>query len=128
MRERVLVVEDEALVALTMETVLEDAGFEVADTVVSGQAAIDACDAQTPAVVLMDINLKGPMDGIEAARLVRERCGVQVVFVTGQGDAATRERAMAGGPAGYLRKPFTPEALVAAVRAALRPRGEAAAG
>jgi DNA-binding NarL/FixJ family response regulator len=66
----------------------------------------------------MDINLKGPMDGCEAALTIRNRWGASVIFLTGQGDAATRQRANAIEPSAYLVKPFLDQELVAAVSSA----------
>ncbi len=115
----ILIVEDEAIVALGMSVALEDAGIAVAGIVDTGDAALRNAARRRPALALMDINLRGPIDGIEAARQLGERFGVPVLYVTGQADEATKTRALGiTTPCGYLLKPFTPECLVAAVRAA----------
>jgi DNA-binding NarL/FixJ family response regulator len=125
---RILVVEDEALVAMTIEALLSDAGFEVLACVDTGAAAVEACERLRPQVAVMDINLRGPMDGCEAAAIIRRTCGASVVFLTGQGDAATRKRACALDPAAYLVKPFLADELVAAVSSAGNGRSLAAHG
>lgn len=115
----ILIVEDEALVALATEQLLEQAGFEVVGSVASGLAAIEACKRHHPDVVVMDINLQGAMDGCETAVALKQYCGAGIVYVTGQGDTATRNRAMATAPADYLVKPFSPDRLSSAIEAAL---------
>jgi CheY-like chemotaxis protein len=125
---QILVVEDEALVAMSIEALLGDAGFEVLACVDTGAAAIEACERLSPQVVVMDINLRGAMDGCEAAIVIRDRGDASVVFLTGQGDAATRQRACALEPSAYLVKPFLDEELIAAVSIAGREHSFAAHG
>jgi DNA-binding NarL/FixJ family response regulator len=116
---RILIVEDEVLVAIANAEILEDLGYRVIGMAVSHEEAVDQAATAIPDLVLMDIRLKGAVDGIVSAGILKERHGCRVLFVTGQGDATTRERAAAVGPAGYLRKPFTPGQLADAVAAAL---------
>lgn len=125
---QILVVEDEALVAMNIEALLSDAGFQVLACVDTGAAAIEACDRASPQVVVMDINLRGEMDGCEAATIIRDRWATSVVFLTGQGDRATRQRACELEPSAYLVKPFLDEELVAAVSSAGRDHSLAAHG
>ncbi len=115
----VMVVEDEAMVALALASILQTFGFNVIGPCASAEAALAAASAQRPDLVLMDINLRGGIDGIEAARRLSDAYGVQVVFVTGQGDPKTRERADQIGHAGYLVKPYRPAQLEKTIRAAL---------
>lgn len=118
----ILIVEDEALVALGMSVSLEKAGYKVVGVVSSAVQAIEAVSRLRPGIVLMDITLRGPTDGIEAARLLQERFGIPVLFVTGQADAATKTRALAATKAcGYLLKPFSGEQLTDAVGRAIDP-------
>ena len=72
MNERILIVEDEAITALDLKYSLEDLGYEIIDTVDTGQDAIDVAAEKVPDVVLMDIKLKGDMEGIEAAEVISE--------------------------------------------------------
>jgi len=82
--------------------------------------ALRLAEADRPSLVLVDIVLRGEMDGIEAAARIHERTGAPVLFVTALGDQATRERAMATGASGFLVKPFLGRELDAAIRGALQ--------
>lgn len=122
---RVLIVEDEALVALDMAMILNSAGYQVMGTKPTGDSALVALNAAAtdgifPDLVLMDIALRGVIDGIETTKQIKSKYpGVPVAFVTGQADPITRARAEATGPAGYLLKPFTPEQLVSFIKKVL---------
>lgn len=122
---RVLIVEDEALVALDMAMILNAAGYQVMGTKPTGDSALLALEAAAadgilPDVVLMDIALRGNIDGIETTIQIKNRYqGVPVAFITGQADPITRARAESTQPAGYLLKPFTPEQLVNFIRTLL---------
>jgi DNA-binding NarL/FixJ family response regulator len=118
-KARILIVEDEALVAMAGAQILEIQGYEVVGIVVCHEDAIECAAASAPDLVLMDIRLKGDIDGIDTAQMLIAQHGCRVVFVTGQGDKTTRERAEAIGPVGYLKKPFTPGQLSKAVTDAL---------
>ena len=115
---RILIVEDEALVALDMAMILEGVGYEIIGVTPTGDSALTALKAAAdqgalPDLVLMDIALRGGLDGIETTQQMKHAYSeIGVVFVTGQADRATRERAETTKPAGYLLKPFTPEQLV----------------
>jgi CheY-like chemotaxis protein len=119
---RILIVEDEALVALDMAMILEGVGYEIIGITPTGDSALTALKAAAdqgalPDLVLMDIALRGGLDGIETTQLMKSAYSeIGVVFVTGQADRATRERAETTKPAGYLLKPFTPEQLVRFVK------------
>lgn len=118
-RRRVLVVEDEALIALDLSGMLESAGFEVVAMVDSGTAAVEAVEALDPELILMDIRITGPIDGIEAMHRIVARHDVPVVFITAFADTATIARAAELGPYGYLLKPIDATALRATVSTAL---------
>jgi DNA-binding NtrC family response regulator len=117
---RVLIVEDEVIVALDIEQRLRRLGYEVAATVHSAAEALARAAALRPDVVLMDIQLgRGPVDGIDAAIELRARLGVAVVFLTAYSDPPTIERAKAASPHGYLLKPFDENALRTTIDLAL---------
>lgn len=119
-RPRVLIVEDDAMIAWDMSLSLEAAGFEVCGIVSNGAAALQQATEAGPDVVLMDVNLKEGMDGIETARELRARkAGTPIIFVTGFGDPETSARIRAVNPNGYLLKPVMPEELEAAIIRAL---------
>src|SRR4051794_3773801 len=90
---RVIAVEDERLVARDLEWRLTQMGYEVPALADSAEQALAMINDHRPNLVLMDIRLKGPKDGIEAARVVRERFDIPVIFVTAHADADTLKRA-----------------------------------
>ena len=110
------------MIAWDMSLMLEGAGFEVAGIVVTAAAALRQAAAAAPDVILMDVAIRGEMDGIEVARALRAR-GVRtpIVFVTGYDDPETAARIGAVNPEGYLRKPLLAEELEQAVRRAIEP-------
>lgn len=115
----VLIVEDEAVVAWSIQEALEKQGYQVIGVVASGEAAVQQAIAARPGMVIMDIRIPGAMDGIDAAYQIQEQLDIPVVFLTAHTDEATVERAMAISPFGYLVKPFFPEQLQTAVDLAL---------
>jgi two-component system, response regulator PdtaR len=118
---RALIVEDEMFIALHLETLLQDLGLEVSEIVATGREALDTAIANEPDVVFMDINLRGNMDGVEAARLIRETLELPIIFVTAYGNEATLKRVRAVAPdAPVLQKPLSATALAAAISTAIR--------
>ncbi|MBL8968231.1 MAG: response regulator [Spirochaetaceae bacterium] len=115
----ILIVEDENIVALDMKMRLEALGYAVAGVVDTGPAALEAMVASPPDLVLMDIKLKGEVDGIETARIARERVEVPIIFVTAFTDEKTLERAKLASPYGYIVKPFHERELRIAIELAL---------
>ena len=115
---RILIVEDEYFVALTIEDALVDAGYDVVGVEASAEAAILRALEAGPDLILMDIRLAGKMDGIDAALELR-RHGLRVLFASAHSDDATRERGEEARPLGWLTKPFSGSELVASVRRAL---------
>ena len=103
-KARILVVEDESLLAEDIQERLKNLGYEASALAFSGEEALAQAASAQPDLVLMDIRLKGKMDGIETARLLRERFNLPVIYLTGAADAATLERAKATEPLGFLLK------------------------
>jgi len=116
---RILVVEDEELVALAIKKCLEGFGYEVPCVVASGEEAVKKTAALEADLVLMDINLQGEMNGIDAAALIKDSTRVPVIYLTAYSDADTLERAKATEPYGFILKPFEERALEATVKMAL---------
>jgi DNA-binding NtrC family response regulator len=116
---RILIVEDEFAVAMELEDHLDALGYTVVDHVMTGADAVGRAAATTPDLVLMDVHLDGPMDGVEAARKIRASQSVPVVFVTAYSDDETLQRATDTTPYGYVVKPFEERELYAAVEVAL---------
>ncbi|TPI08733.1 response regulator [Mesorhizobium sp. B4-1-3] len=115
---RILVVEDDFLISLEIESTLAGAGFEVV-VVGSGEEALNAAAANRVDLVIMDMRLAGAMDGVEAATELFKTYGLRSVFATAHSDQHVRARAAAAQPLGWLVKPYSPASLLAAVQAAL---------
>ncbi len=114
-----VIVEDEAIIALDLKAQLEELGYRVAAISQNGAAALAAVEQHKPALVLMDIRLAGPIDGIETAELVRRDFGTPVVFLTSFSDAETMKRAYGTRPCGYLVKPVSTTDLQDAIKVTL---------
>ena len=114
-----LIVEDEALVASYIQDVLEESGFRIAGVASTGAEAMSVASDTQIDLALVDIKLAGPMDGIEVARLLRERHDVPSIFLSGLHDPATMERARGSEPLGFLPKPFRPSQVFNALEKAL---------
>jgi len=117
---RILVVEDELIVAKDIQNRLESLGYTVPAVAGSGEEAIERAAETHPDLVLMDIRLKGEMDGVEAAQQMRDRFNIPVVYVTAHADADTLRRAKITKPFGYILKPFETRELHTAIEMALR--------
>lgn len=116
---RILVVEDEAIVALDIRQRLEKMGYVVVATAATGEAALTCVRSSPPDLVLMDIQIKGDFDGIETARRTREFLDIPIVFLTANSDRATINRAKATGPLAYLLKPFEDRELQTTIEIAM---------
>ena len=121
--ESVLVVEDEGIVAMHIENILKSLGYTVSGTFSSGEEAIETAKNFRTDLVLMDIVLKGKMDGIEAADHIRNNFDIPVIFLTAYGDESTLHRAKITEPYGYLLKPFKERELHIAIEIALYKHG-----
>src|SRR5438034_10538030 len=115
---RILITEDEIIVARDLEQRLQKFGYQVADIVDTGEEAVQKAATLHPDVVLMDIRLSGEMDGIAAAAQIRSACKTPVVFITAYADPGTLEQAGMSEPFGFLVKPFEEQALHAAIEMA----------
>lgn len=112
---RIVIVEDEMITSMEIQDKLERLGCKIVGVVVSGEESLRVVEEVRPDLVLMDIGLKGEMDGIEAARLIRERWGIPVIFISAYSDDLTMQKARATDPYIYLVKPFTDKGLETAV-------------
>ncbi len=119
MKKRILVVEDERLVAEDILRTLEDLGYAVTSVVSSGEEAIATVAKEKPDLVLLDIVLKGELSGIEVAEHIRSHYRVPVVYLSAYADAPTLERAKVTEPYGYILKPFEDRELHTAIEIAL---------
>ena len=116
--KKILIVEDELITAADIRFTLEDIGFEVVGTTATGQNAIDISKEKQPDLVLMDLHLKGKMDGIEAAQEIL-KSDIKVIFLTGQANQDELNQTSANGASGYITKPFDHKKLKKAVEEAL---------
>ncbi|RMF05451.1 MAG: GAF domain-containing protein [Chloroflexi bacterium] len=105
-RAKILIVEDELIVANNLKINLEQIDYHVPAIAASGVQAVEKTLEHWPDLILMDIKLRGSMDGIEAARQIREQVDVPIIFMTAYTDDATFQRAKQTEPAGYVLKPF----------------------
>lgn len=117
--KRVLIVEDESIPALELKQELESMGCKVIATVRTGQEAIEAATDTRPDVVLMDIKLKGKMDGIEAAQRIQENQDIPIIYLTAYSDEDTTERAKATRLYWFLKKPYFFDAIKSTIDHAL---------
>jgi len=118
-KRRILVVEDERLVAKHIENMVRGLGYDVAGVAATGEDAVRIALESLPDLVLMDIMLRGDMDGIAASEQIWERAAIPVVYLTAYADEATLERAKVTDPFGYLLKPFEERELYTAIEMAL---------
>jgi diguanylate cyclase (GGDEF)-like protein/PAS domain S-box-containing protein len=118
-KTQVFIVEDESLVAKDIQAMVVNLGYAVAGMAASGEKALQKIEENRPDLVLMDIVLKGPLDGIATAELIRARANIPVVYLTAYADQATVARAKRSEPFGYLLKPFEERELQTAIELAL---------
>jgi len=116
---KVMVVEDEAIIALDIQMQLINAGFAVTGRAATAARAFRAIERDMPDLVLMDIRLKGEMDGVEAASIIRSRYSIPVIYLSSHTDDATLDRARATEPHGFLVKPFAIGSMKAAITMAV---------
>jgi PAS domain S-box-containing protein len=105
-KARILIVEDEAIIAMEIESQLQGLGYEVTSIVNTGEKAIEKAEADKPDLILMDIRIKGEMDGIETAEIIRNQFGIPVIFSTAYLDQERIDRAKLTMPFGYVLKPI----------------------
>jgi two-component system, sensor histidine kinase and response regulator len=118
-KPRILIVEDEAIVALDLQSQLVELGYEPVGHVTHGEQAIALAGELLPDLVLMDVQLAGDMDGISAARTIRAQFGLPVVFLTAYASGETLARAKLAEPLGYILKPFSERELNTVIEMAL---------
>ncbi|MGK5092619.1 response regulator [Deltaproteobacteria bacterium TL4] len=116
---KILIVEDEYIVAESLKNKLENLGYEVVDLVNSGEDAINSTDQLKPNLILMDIMLEGSMDGVEAAEIIHKTHDIPIVFLTAYSDESTLQRAKVTEPFGYIIKPFKERELHSTIEISL---------
>ncbi len=116
---RILVVEDEGVVAKDLQSRLRKLGYDVPKTVQTGEEAVEATRELRPELILMDVRLKGNMDGVEASAKIMELYRTPVIFLTAYADDGTLGRAKQTEPYGFILKPFNERELHTAIQVAL---------
>lgn len=124
MSARILIVEDEPLIAMDIATSLSRAGYTIVGTTATAEKALELVEETRPDLVLMDIMLRGEMNGIEAAKIVRRDFWIPVVFLTAYSERNTVDRAKVAEPYGYILKPFTVATLRSTIEMALYKSGQ----
>ena len=117
--EKILVVEDDTIIALTIQTRLKQFGYEVVGRASTGEDALKKVKELQPDLVLMDIHIKGPMDGIQTAERVYGFYNIPVIYLTAYSDEKTLERAQKTSPFGYIVKPFNDDTLRTTIKMAI---------
>jgi diguanylate cyclase (GGDEF)-like protein/PAS domain S-box-containing protein len=117
--QKIVVVEDEGIVAFNLQQRLQKLGYEVPGIFASGEQLIDDIDQLSPDLILMDVHIQGALDGIETAARLHEKLRIPVVYLTAHAEETTLERARATKPYGYLLKPFSERELHATIQMAL---------
>lgn len=117
---RILIVEDEQIIAINLRESLESLGYVVPAIAATAEKAIERATELRPNLVLMDIRLKGAMDGIQAAEQIWNTLQIPVIYVTGHSDQSTLERAKVTAPFGYLLKPIKEKEIYVAIETALQ--------
>jgi len=115
----IMLVEDEIIVAADVKNRLENMGYEVLGIFDTGEEAIEKAGELRPNLVLMDIVLKGEMDGIDAAQKIRELFNIPIIYLTAYSDEKTLQRAKVTEPFGYVLKPFEDREIQSAIEMAI---------
>ncbi|MEA1894475.1 MAG: ATP-binding protein [Euryarchaeota archaeon] len=122
-KRRLLIVEDEAIVAEDLELAVTNIGYDVVGRAVSADAAVDKAVKLNPDLVLMDIVLRGEKNGIDASQEIKEKIDIPVIFLTAYSDVGLIDRAKSTEPYAYLVKPFQERQLLASIETALHKSG-----
>ena len=117
---RIMIAEDDYLIASEMEGALRDAGFEVVGVAASAKEAVELASVHRPLLVVMDIRLSGQRDGVDAAIDLFSLHGIRCVFATAHPTPETQARAKPATPLAWVSKPYTMPSLIEAVRKAVR--------
>lgn len=118
-KKRILIVEDHLIIALDLEQILINLGYEVAGIVNTGEESIEFVKNRRPDLVLMDIMLSGDIDGISAAEVIHRTLDVPIIYLTAHSDEKSLERAHVTGPYGYIVKPIQERELYTSIEIAL---------
>ena len=121
---RIMIVEDESIIALDIRHIVRHLGYEVTAMAASGEESIDKAVSTDPDLILMDIQLKGRMDGINAAEKIQRLYDIPVIYLSAFGDDVTLERINRDRPFEFIQKPFIESELKETIERLLRPPNE----
>ena len=115
---KVLIVEDEILVAEELSADLEDYGFNVTDIAISSEECFSSIKANLPHVILMDINIKGDLDGIETSKIINHTQNIPIIYLTANTDTVTINKALTTSPSAFISKPYNKKDIIVALEIA----------
>jgi two-component system, response regulator PdtaR len=118
--EKILLVEDDDVIARVAEWRLKNLGYTLCGRATTGAEAMEIVVRNKPDIVLMDINIRGEIDGIETAKMIKKGFNIPVIYVTSHSDGPTLERAKETKPDGFIVKPFEDNDLRVAIELALK--------
>ncbi len=121
---KVLIVEDEVLVAEEIAADMEDYGFEITEIAISSEECLSAIENDVPNIILMDINIKGNKDGIDTAKLIHQTSNIPIIYLTANSDSKTLKRALESGPKAFISKPYHKKDLYSAIEIACNKHNE----
>lgn len=125
LEKAVLIVEDEHVIAMGLSVQIEDMGLQVCATADTAEGAVAEARMHSPAIVLMDVRLRGKKDGVDAAQAIHDSVGSKIIFITGSREQTTIDRISQDHPFATLFKPVSERQLQATVNEALRAAGHA---
>ena len=120
---RLMVVDDEAVIAMQLEDHLQSMKYDVVGTASSAEESVSMARKLCPDLILMDIVMEGKLDGIDAARMIKEEMDIPIIFLTAYADDKVVNRAMQPEPFGYIVKPFRESEIKANIEIALYRKG-----
>ncbi len=118
MKIKVLIVEDEVIVAEEIAADLTDYGFEITDIAISSEECLKSISLNLPQIILMDINIKGSKDGIETSTLINQHHNIPIIYLTANSDTKTLNRVLTTSPYGFISKPYNKKDLSLAIEIA----------
>ena len=110
-KAKILIVEDDSMLCTVFEMFLDELGYSQCGTVPSGEEALTHCETNSPDLILMDIHLDGEIDGIDVAKVVREKYNIPIIYISGDSDVSTVKRAVLLNTYGFMTKPVYKNSL-----------------
>lgn len=118
-KKKILLVEDEYIIYFSLRNILQRRGYAVCDIITTGEEAIISAEKEKPDIIIMDINLNGKMNGIEAGIKIKTCFDIPIIFMTGYSESELREKAKEAEPIGYFIKPVDIKALLSTIESSI---------